>query len=407
MKVLFLTPRPPHAHSFSGDQIVYQRMTKLLARGHEVGLFTLTEPSDSPAWFDDLPKVHAFHRTTLRRPPREGQGQRRPDALITRAYFRSYYQKGIKRELGKVVAEGGYAVVVAEFTAMGQYLHRNPYLPAVRRVLSCHESPTLHNQRVVYKLPLGSPASFFGWLEWQKTRQVESTLQRHADALVCLTPEDKTGLQHLIPDGRIEVVPPGVDLQHFQPADISRAEHALVFTGRLNHPQNLDAMLWFLREVWPAVKAEHPFALLLLAGYQPPPELRRLAQGDEQVELILDPPDVREVLRRAKIFINPMRSGTGMRPKVLEPMAMGLSVVSTRIGAQGLAIHPGVSGFLADTAEEMAATINRVLRDDELRASVAKAARDRVEARFNWKRSADKLEALLADLCQPRHFAVG
>ena len=77
------------------------------------------------------------------------------------------------------------------------------------------------------------------------------------------------------------------------------------------------------------------------------------------------------------------------------------------MGAQGLAIHHGVSGFLADTAAEMAGTINRVLRDDELRASVAKAARLRVESRFNWNRSAEKLEALLEDLCQPRHYAIG
>jgi glycosyltransferase involved in cell wall biosynthesis len=88
-----------------------------------------------------------------------------------------------------------------------------------------------------------------------------------------------------------------------------------------------------------------------------------------------------------------------MRPKILEPMAMGLTVVSTRVGAQGLAIHSGVSGFLADTAEEMADTINRVLRDDDLRATVAKAARERVEARFNWDRSAEKLEKLLQDVC--------
>ena len=407
MKILFLTPRPPHAHSFSGDQIVYQRITKMLERGHQVGLFSLGEPEENPAILDDLPKVCEFHQVRLRRSPRQGLGQRRADQLISRAYFRSYYQRDVQQALGEMVRKGGYAAVVAEFTAMGQYLLANPHLPAVRRVLSCHESPYIHNQRVIYNLPLASPASFFGWLEWQRTRQVEAALQRNAVAVVCLTPEDITGLQHLIPDARIEVIPPGVDVNHFQPADISRAEHALVFIGRLNHPQNLDAVRWFLREVWPAVKAEHPFVQFLLAGYQPPMELRRLIEGDDQVQLILDPPDVREVLRRAKIFVNPFQSGTGMRPKVLEPMAMGLSVVSTSVGAQGLAIHHGVSGFLADTAAEMAGTINRVLRDDELRASVAKAARLRVESRFNWNRSAEKLEALLADLCQPRHYALG
>ena len=69
MKVLFLTPRVPHAHSFSGDQIVYQRITKLLERGHEVGLFSLGEPHESPSIVDDLPKVCEFHQVLLRKAP--------------------------------------------------------------------------------------------------------------------------------------------------------------------------------------------------------------------------------------------------------------------------------------------------------------------------------------------------
>jgi glycosyltransferase involved in cell wall biosynthesis len=305
-----------------------------------------------------------------------------------------------------MVREGGYAVVVAEFTAMGQYLAGNPHLPAVRRVLSCHESPTIHNQRVIHNQPVqSSPAALLGWFEWQKTRELEVSLQRAADALICLTPEDKTGLQHLLPDARIQVIAPGVDVRHFEPSDLSKAEHALVFTGRLNHPQNLDAVVWFIREVWPAVKRQHPFVQFLLAGYEPTAALRRLVDEDDQIQMILDPPDVRDVLRRAKIFVNPIRSGTGMRPKALEPMAMGLSVVSTRVGAQGLGIHHGVSGFLADTAEEMSDTISRVLRDDELRQAVAVAARQRVETRFNWNRSADKLDQLLRDICKPREYS--
>jgi glycosyltransferase involved in cell wall biosynthesis len=271
MRILFLTPRPPHAHSFSGDQIVYQRINKLLERGHQVGLLSLCDPQTKlDDLRSDLPKVCDFQSISLRRPPRQGLGQRRPDELISRRYFQSYYQNGVKQALGEMVRKDSYAVVVAEFTAMGQYLADNPHLPAVRRVLSCHESPSIHNNRVIYNLPLRSPRAFFGWVESHKTRAVEISLQQAADALICLTPEDKTGLQHLIPDMRIEVIPPGVDLRHFQPVNPTALEHALVFTGRLNHPQNLDAVLWFLSKVWPAIKAQQPFIQFYLAGYEPP-----------------------------------------------------------------------------------------------------------------------------------------
>src|SRR5262249_30570264 len=109
-------------------------------------------------------------------------------------------------------------------------------------------------------------------------------------------------------------------------------------------------------------------------------------------------PDVQPYLARAAVYVVPMRMGSGTRLKVLEAMAAGVPVVSTRVGLQGIAATPGEEAYAADAPGAFAAAVLRLLGDAGERARLAERARALVEARYDWARLAPALPALYADL---------
>jgi glycosyltransferase involved in cell wall biosynthesis len=111
--------------------------------------------------------------------------------------------------------------------------------------------------------------------------------------------------------------------------------------------------------------------------------------------------DVRSYLERAAVVIAPLRIGGGTRLKIVEAMAMGKPIVSTRIGAEGLDVHDDVDLLLADTAEDFAAQVVRVLDDPSLAQHLGEAARHRAESQYSWHDAVDRLERFYHELPAP------
>jgi glycosyltransferase involved in cell wall biosynthesis len=101
-------------------------------------------------------------------------------------------------------------------------------------------------------------------------------------------------------------------------------------------------------------------------------------------------------MQKARVFLCPVRLGSGLRVKILEAMAAGVPVVSTSLGAEGIPLHTGDNALLADTPEMMAENIVLLLEDETLRTSIIRQARTLMEDRFAWDRGIDMLEDVLA-----------
>jgi glycosyltransferase involved in cell wall biosynthesis len=400
MRILFLTPRLPHAQSLSGNQVVYQRMRHLIAKGHEVGLCSFAAPAERKH-ADRL--CDGLIETTLVPLPRfrNASGPANPGGE-----FRHYRAGAMMKQVGASVAARNYAVVIAEFTTMGQYLVRNPSLPAVRRIVSCHESSTLHFRRLLKVLGV-TPAALKAANDYGRYRRVEFRIYRAADAVLALTPEDRNGLLAEKDSLTTHVIPSGVDVQAFRPRPDLPKEDVIVFTGRYTGEQNRDAFRWFTQEVWQILSERMPQLRVTFVGRDPTPEMYHLSTRDPRIEIRPNVDDVRPYLARAKVFINPVRTGSGLRGKLLEAMAMGLPVVTTSIGAEGVPIFQGENGFLADTPAIMARTLELLLQDDPLRTAVGNSARALAESRFSWDYSTSLLENVLKDVVSRREFGAG
>jgi glycosyltransferase involved in cell wall biosynthesis len=159
----------------------------------------------------------------------------------------------------------------------------------------------------------------------------------------------------------------------------------MLFLGSFRHTPNMVALDWFVEEILPQIIARRPEARLVVVGSDEPAR-RPYADRAPGVEIRGFVEDIREPLGRYAVFVCPVRSGSGVRVKLLEAFGSGIPVVSTRIGAEGLARHDGEFCLLADQPEEFAARVLRVFDDPAFAADMA--ARARAEVVANWDMAA-------------------
>jgi glycosyltransferase involved in cell wall biosynthesis len=190
-------------------------------------------------------------------------------------------------------------------------------------------------------------------------------------------------------------IPTGVDLDFFSwqaPAD---GAPVVVFTGSMDWEANVDGIRFYIEDVWPRVRAQVPNAQLRVVGKNPPASLVQRQVPGVHFTGFVD--DVRDHARDAQAFVIPLRVGGGTRIKAFEAMAMGLPVVSTAIGMEGLDVDDGIHFLRADGAEALAEATLRLLADGALRLRLSQAARELVEARFGHRVAAEVFGRILAE----------
>ena len=190
-------------------------------------------------------------------------------------------------------------------------------------------------------------------------------------------------------------IPTGVDLDFFSwqaPAD---SQPTVVFTGSMDWEANVDGIRFYIDEVWPRVRALVPNAQLRVVGKNPPPSLAQRNLPGVTFTGFVD--DVRDHVRDAQAFVIPLRVGGGTRIKAFEAMAMGLPVVSTTIGIEGLDVDDGTHFLRADGAQALADATLKLIADGALRLKLSRAARELVEARFGHRVAAEAFGRILVE----------
>ena len=227
-------------------------------------------------------------------------------------------------------------------------------------------------------------------------RELPASLRwaRHAvrgfSATACVGADDARWMARI--GGRpVPVIPNGVDL----PAPGLRDPvPTAAFIGSLDYAPNVDAVAFLAGQVWPGIRAAVPGARLLIAGRRPGTAIRAL-HGLEGIEVLPDVPDMGAVVSRAWIGIAPMRTGVGLKNKVLETWAAARPCVVTPRAVNGLLLPPGHEGTVARTAPGLAAAAAALLRDGEACARLGEAGRDWVAARYTWLGAAAAIDGLL------------
>jgi glycosyltransferase involved in cell wall biosynthesis len=226
----------------------------------------------------------------------------------------------------------------------------------------------------------------------RKFERFERWAYAAATRAIAVSQPDAATMRRAFGAARVGVVENGVDLTHFRPQrDVERDPAQMLFLGSLDWRPNQDAAVRLLDDLLPAARAAAPRATAVLVGRRPPDWLRAKVGATPGAELHADVPDVRPFLARCGFLVVPLRIGGGSRLKILEALAAGTPVVSTRVGAEGLELAADRDLLVADTAAGLlAAVLAAVRRPDEL-ADTAESGRRKVLARYSWDLLAEQL----------------
>ncbi|HOW36375.1 MAG TPA: glycosyltransferase family 4 protein [Candidatus Omnitrophota bacterium] len=235
----------------------------------------------------------------------------------------------------------------------------------------------------------------FALIECSKMKSYERrTWQRFNQVLVCSN-EDKQGVVAKTLNVKVDVVPNGVDTKYFCLNNAQPEPNRLIYTGLMSWFPNRDAVLYFVKEIYPLIKKEIPNVSFWIVGKGPTDEIKALPESDTSIHVTGFVDDVQPLVWQSICFVVPLRVGSGTRLKILEAMAMGKTVVSTRIGAEGIEAVPEKHILLADAPQIFADQVIRLLKDENLRRSIEKESRRFIEEKYSWDKICEDLRIIL------------
>ncbi len=264
-------------------------------------------------------------------------------------------------------------------------------LPIPKILLSHGIETTLWQQR--YETSHGYLRRAYFNYETKRMAAFERQMCNRFDMVLTVSQLDKDRLESefnvRVP---IEVIETGVDCVYFSRGqDIATVPHKLVFTGSQDLLSNIDGLLWFAAEVYPAVKKEYPDVTLDIVGPDPASEIIALGKKDESIKVTGWVEDVRPYLAAAEAFIVPLRAPGGTRVKIYEAMCLKTPVVSTTYGAEGLSLLPNINLLIADTAKDFASSIIELFGNKEKRDSLVDNGWRMVNEKYDWTSMSERM----------------
>lgn len=255
------------------------------------------------------------------------------------------------------------------------------YLPMVRRTAPnarlIYDTVDLHHVREERRARLENNSAILAVSA--AIRELELSLIRSVDVTLVVSESEQEYLREITPDADVRVVSNVHRPRFLVPSRDKR--HGLVFVGGFRHPPNVDAVQWFVTEVFPVIRGQLPDVVMRIVGSSMPPEISELGSIDG-IEIVGWVEDLAPILDRSRVSVAPLRYGAGVKGKVVEAMVNGLPVVTTSAGAEGIAGPADGALLIADDAESFAASVVRLYTEDDLWEATVRAGRHVTVAKF-------------------------
>ncbi|MBX5455399.1 MAG: glycosyltransferase [Thermogemmatispora sp.] len=394
MKLLAVIPYIPAPTWGGGARSFY--VLKALANKYSVSLIALSRGEKSQETVCCGPLLEQLQSVDLVASPASRWRRWRQALNVVRGESSAIADRcppGLQAALDRALATDAYQAVYVDgaLTAAGLRLPASLPLLILQHNLE---------YELLYRTYLAERSWLRRWYNGREYRLVkprELACCQQAAAVLVASERERQLLQELLPQARVGVVPNGVDLSFFAPASTDEEEgQRIVFTGSLDYYPNEQAVLCFARQCWPLIRERMPAAEWWIVGRNPPRSVQRLARLPG-VTVTGTVPDVRPYLARASVVVVPLRIGSGTRLKILEALAMKKAVVSTTLGAEGLAVASGRHLLLADTPGDFVRAVILLLEDARRRQALAESGRRLVEQVYSWERCQERLTTLLAE----------
>lgn len=389
MKILFVANRVPYP-PFRGDKLKIFNLARRLSVKHEIYLITFAESEEDFKYNAELEKI--FKEVHIIRLPLWQSYLNCLLAIFTKiplqvAYFKS---AAMYKCIHSFLSKHKVDVIHTQHLRMAQFT-ADIQLP---RILDLPDAFSLYWKRRIenQKNPL---RKFVEKIEYHRLYQFESNITKRFDlGLVCSREDlEYMKVEHGLTN--LDLLRNGVDLEtfHSEGHDYSNNK-ILLFTGNMDYAPNVDAVIYFVAEIWPKIVLKCPEITFVIAGQRPVKQVLDL-QSDK-IKITGFVPDLKVMYQQASVVVSPLRFGAGTQNKVLEAMAMGIPVVSGVIGFTGLEIKSGEGVYLETDPQGFASKVIELLSSESLRRSSGEMGLTIAKEKFSW----DKISLDLERYCQ-------
>ncbi|MBI4463310.1 MAG: glycosyltransferase [Acidobacteria bacterium] len=397
LNILFVSPYSIYPPLHGGAVLMWEAIRQLCRR-HHVFLLTFVDRPEEMESNRELEGLVCKVEVLLRRPVSRSSFSLRSHAQ------RTFYDPEFAALLDKMVWLYDIDLIQFEYTQMAQY-----HLP-LRHTAQCLFEHNVYFHAV--QRELFSERAHFAqkaqqFVEWLRALRYEIGAVEKFDAVFTCHEEEQKLLESFLAtrNGRRAQTYSGlriaVEASSYSFPGGPRKPDSLLFVGNFQHLPNVQGLTYFCREIFPLIRARRPRVSLTVVGAQAPPAMQQMLEGDG-IDLLGEVADIREPLSRHAVFICPIRTGAGVRVKILEAFASGIPVVSTHLGAEGLHVLPGTHLRLADAPGEFAAATLELLEQPDKAAAIAFEARQLVESTYDWSIVGQKLEEVYRRLVAER-----
>ena len=389
MKVLLLTPQspyPPH----QGTSLRNFHIIRGLAQACEVSLVSFLEPGQTAVPGQITPLAELCQTIETVPVPQRTTSKRLQQLLATRRPDMAHrlFSQAFNVRLLHMLQAADFDIVQIEGIEMARYL---PVIrhgsPRSKIVFDDHNAET-ELQRRNFLTDLRQPrrwvAAAYSAEQVRRLHKFERWVCQQADWVTAVSQPDKMHLEKLTHgQTAITVIPNSLDVQQFQLGEAEAIPSDIVFSGKMDYRPNVDAVLWFVAEVWPQIRRERPSTTFTIVGQKPHARLERL-RDEPGITLTGWVERVEPYLAGAKVFILPFRVGSGTRLKLIEAMAAGRALVSTAVGAEGFPVEHNRELLLVDDPVEMGTAVLHLLTHPKERLRLGQAAQQFAQ-QYDWR----------------------
>lgn len=385
MKILEITTRLPYPPTNGGKLVTFNIVKYLALRGHDITLICFGDKVKK------VPELEKYCKLIIIRKNIKTNVM----GLLFNLYLdvpygpSKYHSRIIGKKINNIIKRNNYEIIHLDHlhTAYyGLFIKKKYDLPVI---LQEHNVENMIMKRY-YQNQKNIFIKFYAYLQYKKLYKYESKICEIFNRCFMLTKIDEKIIKDMNSNIKTSVVPAGVDTSYFYPIKVREEEFSLISVASMDWLPNIEAINWFCKEVLPLIKRKIQKIKLYIIGINPPNSIKSLANNNVIVTGFVE--DVREYIAKGQVFIVPLKTGSGMRIKILNALAMAKAIVSTSIGCEGIEVTDGENIFIADSKEKFAEKIIYLLNNESERKRLGENGLKLVKKKYCWEKIVENIE---------------